>query len=691
MMHRGPHDHAAALAASRRRSGPMRDRERAWAGESSGGTGARARSSARVGFALAICLALMLAFSAAAYAQTAAAVPPTGASPPTKGALYRDGQTNRYLLGGAWLFRADPAGAGIAQGYWRDRVSTAGWNPVTIPNAYNAGDLSSASMAGSVGWYRRDFTVPSGAFASYVPRAFRAWIVRFESVNYRATVWLNGRQIGTHAGAFLPFELAFPNVRAGVNRLVVRVDDRRTGGDLPPGPGGGWWNYGGLLREVYLRPVQRADLAQVQIRPELPCPTCAAGVQEQVLVHNPTAARQQVELTGSYGGARLTFGQATIAPHSTWTATAQTSLAHPHLWSIDDPFLYRATLRLADSSGRTIGGYVDFSGVRSIAVVGGRLELNGRLLSLRGFDIHEQAASTGGALSPAQLAAIVGWSRELGSTVLRSHYPLNPQIEEMADRDGMLIWSEIPVYQTNAAYLSQPGWLARAHAFLQQDILTNQNHPSVMLWSIANELQTPPTGAESRYIAGATALAHRLDPSRPVGMAISSWPGVACQSAYAPLDVVGYNEYFGWFDAGGGTNDDRDALGPYLDTLRSCYPTKAMFVTEFGFEANRSGPVEERGTYQFQTDTTAFHLGVFASKSYLSGAMYFALQDFAARPGWGGGDPFPDAPFVQKGLVDLLGNFKPAFATVAGIYRSTGQIGPRPLAASSRRRHARRH
>jgi beta-glucuronidase len=681
MMHRGPHDQAAAVAASRRRSGPMRDRETAWAGESSVGAGARASTAARIARALLICLMLMLIMSAVARAQTS----PPAATPPTKGALYRDGQTNRYLLGGSWLFRADPAGVGIAQGYWRDSSSTAGWAPVAVPNSYNAGDLSSTSMSGSVGWYRRDFTVPSGAFASYVPRGFRAWIVRFESVNYRATVWLNGRQIGTHAGAFLPFELALKNIRAGVNRLVVRVDDRRGGGDLPPGPSGGWWNYGGLLREVYLRPVQRADLSQAQIRPVLPCPTCAAQIQEQVLVHNVTSAPQTVKLTGSYGGARLKFGQSRIAPRSTWTATAVATIAHPHLWSPDHPFLYRATLRLADASGRTLGGYLSFSGVRSIKVVAGRLELNGRLLSLRGVDIHEQSAITGAALSPTQLSALVGWAHELGSTVLRSHYPLNPEIEEMADRDGILIWSEVPVYQVNVKYLSQPGWLVRAHAFLTQDILTNQNHPSVMLWSIANELQTPAPDAEARYIAGATALAHRLDPTRPVGMAISSWPGVACQSAYAPLDVIGYNEYFGWFDAGGGTNDDRDSLGPYLDTLRSCYPSKAAFVTEFGFEANRSGPVEERGTYQFQSDAVAFHLGVFASKSYLSGVTYFALQDFAARPGWGGGDPFPDPPFVQKGLVDLQGNLKPAFATVAGIYTSTAQIAPGPAPSPNRR------
>jgi beta-glucuronidase len=618
---------------------------------------------------------LIVAAALATLATTAAAAPATAQpSPPTKGALYTDGPSGRYLLGGEWLYRADRADVGAAQG-WQDIASTAGWSPTTVPNAYNAGDLSNASMNGYVGWYRRDFTLPAGAFARYVPGAARRWILRFESINYRATVWLNGRRLGGHAGAYLPFELDVSGLRRGVNRLVVRVDDRRTPADLPPGPGGGWWNFGGILREVYLRAVQAADLQQVQVRPVLPCPRCSATIEEQAIVRNVTSRPERVQLRGRYGPVALDFGRATIAPHRTWTAKATVRLRHPRLWSPRHPFLYRATMALEDSRGRRLQAYTVLSGVRSIAVRGGRLQLNGRPLDLRGVSIHEQAQQTGAALSPAQLRQIVAWVRGLGATVIRAHYPLNPQIEEMADRDGILLWSEVPVYQVSSRYLSDPGWLARAHAFLEQNILTNQNHPSVLLWSIGNELQTPAPGSEFRYIAGAAALAHRLDPTRPVGMAVSGWPGVPCQSAYGALDVIGHNEYFGWFDAGGGSNDDRDGLGPYLDSLRACYPTKAIMITEFGFDGSRHGPVEERGTYEFQANAIAFHLGVFASRPWLSGAIYFLLQDFAARPGWMGGDPGGTPPFVQKGLVDLQGNVKDVFGLVSRIYHSTRQTG----------------
>jgi beta-glucuronidase len=545
-------------------------------------------------------------------------------------------------------------------------------------------------MNGYVGWYRRDFTIPAKAFASYIPARFRSWIIRFESVNYRATVWLNGHKIGFHAGEYLPFEFPLKGVRPGVNRLIVRVDDRRANSDLPPG-NGGWWNYGGINQEVYLRSVQAVDMSPVVIRPILPCLTCAAQIQEQVSVRNWTRAAQTVSLQGSYGSAKLNFGGHTILPGATWVAQATVSLASPHLWAPDDPFLYRAALTLSDAAGRKLEGYTDFSGIRSITVgPGGQLLLNGRLLDLRGFDLHELNIQSGAALSPAQLQAMVGWVRELGGKMIRAHYPLNPQIEEAADRDGILLWSEIPVWQVNSSYLTRPGWLNFAHNMLRTNILTNENHPSVLVWSIANELQTPPNDAEARYIAGATQIAHQLDPTRPVGMAISNWPGVTCQFAYAPLDVLGFNDYFGWFDAGGGSTDDPDQLSPFLDFLHGCYPSKPLMITEFGFEGSQNGPPEQRGTYQYQTAQAAFHLGVFSTKPYVAAAMWFALQDFPAKPGWSGGDPFPHPPFVEKGEIDLQGNpVQPLFSTIQSIYTSTEQIGPGPAPARRRTRAGR--
>jgi beta-glucuronidase len=600
------------------------------------------------------------------------------ATPPPNQVLYQDGQTGRYLLGGEWLYRADPSVVGLTQGWFHNVAGTSGWTPVTVPSAYNAGDFSNNSMNGYVGWYRRDFTLPVGAFGSWVPKSAQHWIVRFESVNYNATVWLNGHELGTHAGAYLPFEFDLSKLRPGVNRLIVRVDNRRDGSDLPPGPGGQWWNFGGLLREVYLRAAARADLQQVIVRPILRCPTCAARIEEQAVVRNVTGAPQTVQLSGRYGGLPLRFGEQQIPPHGTWTATAFVRIAQPRLWSPDQPTLYKATLKLSEVDGQRLGGYLAYSGIRSITVTpSGQLELNGRVLDVRGVNLHEQNIVTGAALNPSQLAALVGWVKQLGATMIRAHYPLNPQIEELADRDGILLWSEVPVYMTGNRYLGQAGWLRRAHALLTDNILTNENHPSILTWSIGNELAATVGSAEQRYIAGAAALAHSLDPTRPVSMAIKDWPGIPCQATdYAPLDIVGVNEYFGWFDIGGGITDDRDELGPFLQTVHQCMPNKVLMITEFGFDANRTGPVDERGTYAFQIDSLSYAEGVFASEPWLSGALYFAMQDYAAYPRYSGGNPLPNPPFNQKGVVDLYGNEKPSFATMSEIYHSTLQIAP---------------
>ena len=659
----------------------------------------------------ALCLALATASASArmtthAAPPTAPPAPPTpapptpapptlappDASPPTYGALYHDGQDDRWLLGGSWLYRPDPTNVGVAQSFFAPTDSTAGWSPVTVPNSFNAGDFTPASHAGSIGWYRRDFTLPARAFPAHVPARFRSWIVRFESVNYAATVWLNGQEIGTHKGAYLPWELDLTGLHGGANELVVRVSSIRTPADFPPGPGGNWWNFGGMQREVYLRSVAAVDMPTVVVRPILPCPTCAATIQEQVTVRNATGMAQTVSLAGTYGTqGKLSFGGHTIAPHATWVATAQLTIPHPHLWAPDDPHLYPATVTVSDSAGRKLEGYSTESGIRSIQVVpGGGLLLNGRALNLRGFSIHEQDLQTGAALTPAQLNQLVAWDRELGGGIIRAHYPLNPEIEEAADRDGILLWSEIPVYQSKTKYLTREGWLKSAHALLRDNILTNENHPSILLWSIANELVQPANDAEARYVSGATQLAHQLDPTRPVGMATEGWAGLGCQSAYAPLDVVGFNDYFGWFDSGGGTADDSEALSPYLDSLHACYPNKALMISEFGFEGSRNGPIEVKGTYQNQTASTAYHLGVFATKPYITAAMLFPMQDFAAFPGWSGGEPFGDPPFVQKGPIDAAGNpVQPLFDTLSSIYHSTVQIAPPVTAASRRGRHAR--
>ena len=193
------------------------------------------------------------------------------------GALYSDGQSGRYLLGGTWLYRADTGDVGVAQGWWRNVAATDGWAPATIPNAYNAGDFSQASMNGYVGWYRRDFTLPAGAFASYVPKSqpaldhpLRIGQLPRDGVAERARARQPRRRLrAVGARPDGPARRRQPPDRPGRQPAHGRPTCR-------PGPGGGWWNYGGILREVYLRAVaDRRPVAGAD--PDAPpCPSCAA-------------------------------------------------------------------------------------------------------------------------------------------------------------------------------------------------------------------------------------------------------------------------------------------------------------------------------------------------------------------------------------------------------------------------------
>jgi beta-glucuronidase len=532
-------------------------------------------------------------------------------------------------------------------------------------------------MTGTVAWYRKDFHLPDR-------RARMDWLVRFESVNYRAKVWLNGRPIGRNTGAYLPWDVRLPRSvlkRQGSNRLVVRVDNRRLRTDFPPSgltgsgdPAGGWWNYGGLLREVYLQRVDRVDITSVVVRPDLPCATCVATVLARVVVRNYGDSTASVRVAGRFGGRALNLGTRRVGAHDFKRFEARLRVPHPTLWSPASPHLYSAHFTVR-ANGRRVVGYKLMSGIRSIKISGGHLMLNGQAVNLRGVGIHEDDPKAGFAIDSARRAQIIAQAKELGATVIRSHYPLHPEMFELADREGLLVWSEIPVYAVKTQYLKRLMVRKLAARELEDNIIANQNHPSIMLWSIGNELSARPGPVQSFYIDSAVRQAKALDPSRPVALAVAGYPSAGCRPQYAALDVIGINEYFGWYPGPNGQISDRDSLSDYLDSVRACYPNKAIFISEFGAEANRDGPVEEKGTYRYQQDFVEYHLGVHSSKPWLSGSIYWALQEFRVRPNWDGGNPQPNPPIHEKGLLRFDGSKKPAWFDVQRLFAATAQLG----------------
>ena len=608
-------------------------------------------------------LAVLLLIPAGAHAQK---------TPPAK-TIIKDGPTGRYLMNGTWLFRADPKRRGVRRGFHRSG-SRRGWRRVRVPNAWNRGSLSDASMRGSTVWYRRDFRVPRAAASD--------WIVRFESVRYRARVWLNGRYLGKHGGPYVPFELRLRGLRRGrTNRLVVQVNNRIREDDLPPGkvttvgsPSGGWWNWGGILREVYIRRVRGIDISHAQVLPRVACGSCTASILYRVRVRNYRRGTRRIRVTTRFGGRRATIGAATVRGGSSKVVSGRVRIRRPRLWSPSNPYLYRVSIT-ASGGGRAVWSLR--SGVRQWTVRGGRLLLNGSPVNFRGGFMHEDDPVTGGAVTPARLRLFLRLTRELGGTTLRTHYPLHPYLLEQADRRGLVVWSEIPMFQVPTKTLRDTQVRRKALRMLRENILAQGNHASVMTWSVGNELTRLPGLYEGTYFKRSARLARRLDPTRPVSYASTSYPKIPCQKEFKPFDLLGFNTYFGWYPGPSGSVADRTRLGPYLARTRRCYPNQAIAVTEFGAEANRDGPPEDRGTYQFQARINDYMLREFARKRWLSGAIGMLIE-FRVRPDWAGGNPFPQSPIHQKGVFDFRGNPKPAAGVLQRWFRSTQQFGLPP-------------
>ena len=597
----------------------------------------------------------------------------------------QDGPGGRYLMGGEWLHRRDTADEGEVRRFYNHR-GRGGWSSITIPHAWNAQDESNESMGGDIVWYRKDFRLPSNAKGL-------AWIVRFQNVRYHARVWLNGRELGTHKGAYLPWELKLTGLRRGVNRLVLRVDNRRFEDDLPPFQfdttdelnAGGWWNYGGMLGEAYLRRVNRVDMQEVEVRPTLPSgPNGRARVDWRIKLRNHAGRSQRVRVLGSYGGQRINLGTRRVTAGGTTEARGRMTVRSPRLWSPPNPQLYDVKItadagdaamgRRRAGSLRRVATYSLKSGIRQFDVVGGRLRLNGEPTNMRGVFLHEDDFVKGSAIGNPERQNIINQARNLGATMLRTHYPMHPQMHELADRLGVLIWSEVPVFQVPATLLRRSDLRAVARDMLTTNVLTHQNHPSVFTWSVSNELRPEPGTIERSYYREASSLLRKLDPTRPISVVIAGYLDHEPQESFSNFDLLGFNSYFGWYPGRQASIADRENLSPFLDKVRSFYPRQAIMVTEHGAEANREGPEEERGTYGFQAGFYDYHNSVYATKPWLSGVIG-TLRAFRVRPGWEGGNPKPSNNWHEKGVLDFFDNPKPSYPIVQNWFRSTVQYG----------------
>jgi beta-glucuronidase len=506
-----------------------------------------------------------------------------------------------------------------------------------VPGDWNTQEERLLFYEGTV-WYKKSF--------DYQRKENTRLFVYFGAANYLADVYLNGQKLGRHEGGFTPFNFEITNlVRDTNNSLIVKVDNKRRR-DAVPTLITDWWNYGGLTRHVKLVETPATFVQDYFIQPQKGSRDRIAG---------------WVKLNGDKPGQKITIRIPEARIDKSFTADtngyAQISFeAHLTPWSPDNPKLYDVMIETETDRVQ------DEIGFRTVETKGADILLNGKPIFLRGVCIHEEAPFRGGrAYSREDAFTLLSWAKELGANFVRlAHYPHNEFMLREADRMGIMVWSEIPVYWT--IQWENPATLENAENQLSEMIARDKNRPSIIIWSMANE--TPVGDARLLFLKKLIERARSLDSSRMISAAMERhYVDDKTQMIDDPLgeyvDVFGCNEYVGWYD---GLPEKADAL-----TWRMKYQ-KPLIMTEFGGEApygNHGDPLT-RWTEEYQENVYRHQVNMLKRISFLRGTCPWILMDFRS--------PRRPLPGIQdfhnrKGLISDRGEKKKAFYVMQKYYR----------------------
>jgi beta-glucuronidase len=515
-----------------------------------------------------------------------------------------------------------------------------------VPGDWNTQRPDLFYYEGSV-WYRQKVNF------SGLKNGERAFL-RFGAANYRADVYLNGARVGTHIGGFTPFSFEITRqIKTGTNSLVVRVDNKRFRDGVPT-LNTDWWNYGGLTRDVRLVRTPARFITSHRIRLESEDTRVISG---------------SVEVTGATNGTPVCvelpeLGQTLdVKTDDAGRAAFQFTATNLVLWSPGNPRLYEVAIRCGGDEVREPVGF------RTIRTRGKELLLNGKPIYLRGICIHEEFPIQGGGRvkSAADAEQLLRWALELNCNFVRlAHYPHNEAMTRLADRLGLLVWSEVPVYWT--IDWENADTYRNAEQQVTDMINRDINRASIIIWSLANE--TPVSEARTRFLSKLAARARELDGSRLLSAAMEKHskqgaPNVSVVSD--PLsdivDIVSFNQYIGWYEA----QPDRCAKVTWEIPYN-----KPVFVSEFGGDARqgRHGDKSERWTEEYQEDLYRQTLAMLQKIDGLAGFSPWILVDFRSPkrvlPGVQDG-------FNRKGLISSEGVKKKAFFVLQDYYRQRAE------------------
>jgi beta-glucuronidase len=507
---------------------------------------------------------------------------------------------------------------------------------LSVPGDWNTQRPELYYYEGTV-WYRKRF--------EYNPEPGKRQFLHFGAVNYEAIVFLNGKEIGKHVGGFTPFNFEVTGlVKAGENSVVVKVDNKR----LPEGVptiNTDWWNYGGITRQVNLIETPATLIRDYFVQLKKGDKNSIAGWVQ--LDGKQTAQKVRIEIPG------LKISQEVQTDQNGYAAFEMK--VTPVYWSPENPKLYTVTIT---SESDKISDEIGF---RTIETKGTKILLNGREIFCRGVCIHEEAAFRNGrAWSAEESAVLLGWAKDMGCNFVRlAHYPHNEQMIRQAEKMGIMVWSEIPVYWT--IQFSNPATYQNAENQLTDMITRDKNRANIIIWSIANE--TPQSPERLDFLSRLAAKARSMDNTRFVTAALEKEeikPGLmTVNDALAKLfDIISFNEYVGWYDG----------LPEKCDRVEWTFSEeKPVIISEFGGECvyGLRGSTTDRFTEDYQEDLYIHSVNMLKRIPGLAGTTPWILKDFRSPrrllPGL-------QDDFNRKGLVSDQGQKKRAFFVMQKWY-----------------------
>lgn len=563
--------------------------------------------------------------------------------------LQNPGGRHALSLNGKWQVIIDPYNAGTTwKPIWKDQHATGKYdfyeyaftNAVTlaVPGDFNH-QMPELKYYESTVWYKKTFT--------YRLQPGKKAFLYFGAVNYTCDVYVNNQLAGSHEGGFTPFQFEVTSKLKDTNTVIVRVNNQRKADNIPAF-NFDWWNYGGITRDVSIIETPAAFINDYVV---------------QLAKNSYDTVCGWVQLYPAIAGQKITLqvpGLINTTITTGGNGRANFSMAaKPQLWQPSAPRLYTVTFKTKTDS------VTDKIGFRNIAVNGTDILLNGKAIFLKGINVHEEIPQQQRrAVSAADARQLLGQAKELGCNFVRlTHYPHNEYMVRLADEMGIMLWEEIPLWQN--IQFSNPAILAKADTMLKEMITRDKNRCSIITWSMSNE--TSPSPERNQTIAAMAGFARSLDGTRLISSAlfgthIKGHNAIIEDSLAAVLDVIGVNEYLGWYVPWPAKPEEMVWQNPF---------GKPLIMSEFGAESlyGKHGSADTNGQWNEEREEQVYkeQVAMFKNIPFLRGTCPWVLADFRSETRL---HPLYQQGWNRKGLLSDKGLKKKAWYVMQSWYKS---------------------